>query len=143
MLSFFVALDHWNYSLQVEMLLCSDTLSHLLDNQSFLFLLSVCLAEKQQLSILYFHLTQQWSESRMYCTGGDGLIPLTITLLRQWISLDTIKEMVREITIYCIYLIIKLHTAFENWNNAKKNMLVKKKILWTHQQNSRQQKWEH
>lgn len=35
--------------------------------------------------------------------------------------------MVREITIYCIYLIIKIHTAFENWNNAKKNMLVKKK----------------
>ena len=50
----FIELAHWNNSPQIDMLPHSDTLSWFRANQSLLFLLkTVCLAEKQQIPILY------------------------------------------------------------------------------------------
>ena len=50
-----IVLGHWNNSPRVDMSLHSDTLSWIRANQSLLFLLNaVCLAEKQQIPILYY-----------------------------------------------------------------------------------------
>jgi len=50
----FIVLAHWNNSLQVGMSLRSDTLSWCRANQYLLFSLhAVCLAEKQQIPILW------------------------------------------------------------------------------------------
>ena len=50
----FIMLAHWNNSLRVDMSLHSDTLFWFRANQSLIFLLNAaCLAEKQQIPILY------------------------------------------------------------------------------------------
>ena len=53
---FFIVLAHWNNSTLIDMSLHADTLSSFRANQSLLFLHNAeCLAEKQQIPILYFH----------------------------------------------------------------------------------------
>jgi hypothetical protein len=65
-------LSQGNNSPRVDMSLHSDTLSGFRANQSLLFLLNnvVCLAEKQNLQIVY-GLTQQRLESKIYHTRGE------------------------------------------------------------------------
>jgi hypothetical protein len=64
-------LAHWNNSTRVDMSLHWDTLFWFQANQSLLFLLStVCLAEKQQIPILVFGLTQPGLEPTIYSTRG-------------------------------------------------------------------------
>ena len=68
----FIVLAHWNNSPRADMSLHSDTLFWFWANQSLLFLLKVaCLAEKQQIPISVFGLTQPGLKPTLYRTRGE------------------------------------------------------------------------
>jgi hypothetical protein len=73
---------NWNKSSQVDMSLHSETLFWFTANQSLLLLLSaVCLAEKQQISILVFGLTWTGLEPTIYRSPGERANNYTTNLV--------------------------------------------------------------
>jgi hypothetical protein len=68
----FIVLAHWNNSPRIDMSPYLDTLSWFRSNQSLFFLLNdACLAEKQQIPILFFGLTRPGLEPAIYHTRGE------------------------------------------------------------------------
>ena len=74
---------HWNDSPWIDFSLQSDTLSCIQANQSFPFLLyAVWLAEKQQIPISVFDMTQSGLEHKTYHTRSENANHYTIDVKR-------------------------------------------------------------
>ena len=123
-----IVLAHWNNSLRIDMSPYLDTLSWFRSNQSLFFLLNdACLAEKQQIPILFFGLTRPGLEPAIYHTRGEyANYYTTDAVVYIWnviLHAHTSREDICDIHLYDILHLKPSHYLFCN-NLFQSNFLL-------------------
>jgi hypothetical protein len=107
----FIVLAHWNNSPRIDMSPYLDTLSWFRSNQSLFFLLNdACLAEKQQIPILFFGLTDQGSNPRSTTLEASTLTitpPMRLYTFEMSYFIHTLPE--KTYVAYMIFYTLNLH----------------------------------